>query len=149
MKTILISLLIIIGLSQNTPKLNKQDLIGKWENVSLTVEMPTYGNSDSTSYLKAAEGEWEKVLKIKPIQTTFNEDGSFSSSYFDLDNKPMGIEQGTWFIRNDSLVLVSNNYGSAYKVTISGDKARFKAFLDWDQDGKSDDLYDGWQKRLK
>lgn len=134
---------------QDNSKLTKEDLIGKWENISLEVKMPTFANSDSTSTLVANEGEWEKVLKIKPIQTIFNEDGTFTSSYFNLDNIPIGTEKGTWLIRNDSLVLISNNYGSSYKVIIKEDKARFTSIVDWDRDGKKDDLYDGWQKRVK
>jgi hypothetical protein len=36
-----------------------------------------------------------------------------------------------------------------YRVSLKDDKARFIGLLDWDQDGKADDLYDGWQKRVE
>ena len=149
MKQLIYYLIIISGFVQNSTKVKEKDLFGPWENTSLTVEMPTHNNSDSTAYLKAEEGEWEKVLKIKPIKTLFKENGTFTSTYFDLENQPLGSETGTWFLRNDSLVMVSNNYGSAYQVILSNDRARFIAYLDWDQDGQKDDLYDGWQKRVK
>lgn len=125
----------------------KQNVIGIWENTSLNVTMKLDNGTDST--MRVPEGSWEEVLKIKPIITTYNANGTFKSEYFSLDNKPMGTEEGTWRMRNDSLVLNSLGYDNAYKVIFDGDKAQFVSLLDWDQDGKVDDLYSGWQKRVK
>ncbi len=125
----------------------KQNVIGIWENTSLKVTMKLEDGTDSIANIP--EGSWEKVLNIKPIRTTYYPDGTFRSEYTALDGKPMGTEEGTWRMRNDSLILNSLGYDSGYKVTFKGDKARFVSLLDWDQDGKADDLYDGWQVRLK
>ncbi len=122
-----------------------EKLIGTWENTTLDVQTNTAQGKDTTIYLSIKQGEWEEALKIKPIVTTYLKDGSFKSEYFGLDGKPMGTEEGTWKIRNDSLVLKSGGYDNVYKVTFKGNEARFVSYLDWDQDGAADDLYDGWQ----
>ncbi len=124
-------------------------LIGTWENTRLNVQTNSAQGRDTTVYLAIEKGQWEAALNIKPIITTYLDDGSFKSEYFGLDGKPVGTEEGTWAIRNDSLVLKSGGYDNVYKVTFEGDSARFVSYLDWDQDGAADDLYDGWQKKIR
>lgn len=110
--------------------------------------MNTYKSSDTTRWLIASEGEWEKVLKIKPIETTYFEDGTFKSEYRSLENEPMGTEEGKWLLMGDSLRLFSSHYNYNYKLYLANDRIRFVALVDWDNDGKKDDLYDGWQVRV-
>ncbi|MBV6647759.1 MAG: hypothetical protein KI790_20035 [Cyclobacteriaceae bacterium] len=141
---------IVISCTSGTKRLQPKSIIGKWSNTSLIVEMPTHRASDSSSTLTIRnEQEWEEALKIKPITTMYYEDGTFLSTYQNLENKTLGEEKGTWEIRNDSLFLTSNNYTSGYRVDLEGEQARFRTLLDWDQDGAHDDFYDGWQKRLE
>ncbi|MEQ9288496.1 MAG: hypothetical protein RIG77_16370 [Cyclobacteriaceae bacterium] len=129
--------------------LTKESIVGAWENVSLNVKMNTFQNRDTTSYLRAPEGKWEEVLKIKPIRTVYLENGEYTSTYRDLSNKVVGESKGTWGIRNDSLVLTAEGVEYTYSVIIENGKARFISLQDWDQDGKVDDLYDGWQKKVE
>lgn len=134
---------------QDSNHLSPTDIIGTWENTTLNVEVNTISNGDSSSVLAIDVGEWEKTLNIKPISTTYWTDGTFVSVYRGLDGQEIGKEEGNWSIRNDSLILSSANYKNAYRVTIENKQARFVSYLDWDQDGLMDDLYDGWQKKIE
>jgi len=125
----------------------KPSLIGTWKNTSLTVTMKLDNGQDSV--LQVPEGKWEQVLKMKPIMTTFEEDGRFKSEYYGLYGNHLGTEAGTWVMRCDSLILNSSGYDNAYHVSYEGDKSRFVSLLDFDKDGKKDDLYEGWQIRVK
>jgi hypothetical protein len=122
-------------------------LVGTWQNTSLDVTMAMPDGQDSLMHIE--EGQWEEVLRIKPIVTRYTVDGKFVSDYYTPEGKSLGSELGDWEIRNDSLILKSTNYKWAYKVTFDGNKARFTSLLDWDQDGLADDLYDGWQEKLE
>lgn len=124
-------------------------LLGSWMNTELKVKMNTFQNQDTTRWLIAREGEWEKVLKIKPIVTTYFPDGTFRSEYKDLNDDPIGLEEGKWQLMGDTLKLSSSHYHYDYKLYMENDKIRFVALVDWDEDGKKDDLYDGWQVRVK
>lgn len=123
-------------------------LIGTWENTTLNVQTNTAQGQDTTINMMIENGQWEEILGIKPIITTYLADGTFKSEYFGLDGEPVGTEEGKWRIRNDSLVLKSGGYDSVYKVIFEDEQARFISYLDWDQDGEADDLYDGWQKKI-
>ncbi len=129
--------------------LQPDDMLGVWENVSLDIKINTFQNRDTTTFLRAPEGKWEEVLKIMPIRTAFDKNGGYTSTYRDLDGKVVGKSSGKWQIRNDSLVMEANGVEYTYRVSLKDDKARFIGLLDWDQDGKADDLYDGWQKRVE
>jgi hypothetical protein len=100
------------------------------------------------SVLEAKEGEWEKVLKMKPILTEFRADGTFTSEYTDLNEKLIKKDIGKWVIRNDSLVVISDGKESVYHFVIANDRVHFKAKLDWDGDGENDDVYDAIQVRV-
>jgi len=125
----------------------KDRLIGSWQNTTLDVRINLAEDKDSLIHIE--EGQWETVLKIKPIVTRYTADGVFVSDYYSPEGKSMGSELGKWQIRNDSLILSSNNYKTVYKVTFEGNKAHFTSILDWDQDGDFDDYYDGWQEKMK
>lgn len=127
--------------------LRKSQIIGTWANVSLLVTMKNINKKDSI--LEAKEGEWEQVLKMKPILTTFKSDGSFISEYTDLNESLIKSDSGIWFVRHDSLILEVKGKESVYHFTIINDRIRFKANLDWDGDGEVDDTYDAVQIRIK
>lgn len=101
------------------------------------------GNSDST--FSIPKGQWESILNIKPILTTYLKDGTYSSRYTDLDGGIVRTVLGQWKVKNDSLFLTEENSTTAYFFTWQNDRGSFKAFLDWDGDGAADDLYTGIQ----
>lgn len=122
-------------------------LTGSWQNTTLDLRISIAEGKDSLIHIEA--GQWETILKIKPIVTRYTAEGTFVADYYSVAGKSMGSELGKWEIRNDSLILSSTNYHTAYKVTFDGDRARFISYLDWDQDGDPDDYYDGWQEKVK
>lgn len=124
----------------------KSQLVGTWSNLTLHVEMKS-DNGDSVLIIE--KGEWESTLKIKPIETSFREDGTFISTYYTLDGEIMMTNEGVWYIEEDSVVLVQDNVATSYKASIEEDVATFKGYVDWDQDGEVDDYYQGTQGKMK
>lgn len=120
--------------------------MGQWYNESMQVDLNALeGNSDSTFSIPM--GQWESVLDIKPILTTYLEDGSYSSRYTGLDGGLVRTVQGQWEVVGDSLYLTEENSTTAYFFNWQNGQGSFKAFLDWDGDGLSDDLYTGVQTK--
>ena len=117
-------------------------ILGEWRNLSMIVRMP-----DST--VNVPEGQWESVLGIKPIRTTFNENGSFISEYRTLEDSVFMTSNGTWQIEGDTLAMIERDNENKYYLSIDGDTAIFRGYLDWDQDGLPDDHYAGKQIRFK
>ncbi len=120
---------------------------GKWSNIDLSVIIQTQNNKDTSVTFKVEPGEWEQILQIKPILTEYYEDGSYRSEYRNLNDSLIRVAQGTWEMVGDSLQLSEEQVATLYYIRILGDTATFTAYLDWDQDGKQDDLYQGRQKR--
>lgn len=152
---ILIILLLVIYACSSPKSENKEEeltisksetILGKWANISMTVNMKKEGKEDSILLVK--EGQWEQTLKIKPILTTFNQDSSFSSEYFTLEGQNFNTTYGKWWIRNDSLVMLSEYGETTYHCNISNNQIRFISKLDWDSDGTLDN-YDGIQSKVE
>ncbi|MEP2024127.1 MAG: hypothetical protein ABJH98_19835 [Reichenbachiella sp.] len=150
MKNLTLLFLVFILLSCATKKdepLREEELIGKWTNLSLLVTMKRLEKEDSI--LHAREGEWEKVLKIKPIISEFKEDGTFTAQYSNLNEEIIKEDEGKWFIRNDSLVIEVEGNETTYHFTVNNDRVMYKAKLDWDGEGHKNDFYDGVQVKVK
>ncbi len=129
--------------SEDAGKYSANDIVGSWCNLSMKV---TYLNSDSV--FNVPEGQWEEILRIKPIRTTYLKDSSFLSEYFKLDGSPLFTSSGTWYIKNDSLSLFSNGSVSTYKFSMDKNIGRFVGIIDWNEDGIRNEIYDGKQKKL-
>jgi hypothetical protein len=125
-----------------------EKLIGKWKNVSMTIQMNTYRNSDTTAYYVVKEGNWEKELNIKPIITTLDKDGKYTSEYFTIHGEKFREVTGTWSVKNDSMIFIESGMRTAYQAKIVDSLARFRAIIDWDRDGENDDLYEGIQIKI-
>lgn len=119
-------------------------ILGQWYNESMQVELNALGGkSDST--FSISSGQWESVLNIKPILTTYTVDGGYSSRYTDLDGRVVRSTLGQWTLIGDSLFLTEEGNTTAYFFLWLEGRGSFKGFLDWDGDGQSDDLYTGIQ----
>lgn len=117
--------------------------MGTWSNLSMKI---TYLDMDSV--YEVPKGQWEEMLNIQPIKTTYRSDSTFQSEYFKLDGAPLFTSTGEWYLRDDSLYLVSQGVVTAYKFTIENNVGRFVGILDWNEDGKRSELYDGRQQKL-
>ncbi|MDN5200065.1 hypothetical protein QQ008_01800 [Fulvivirgaceae bacterium BMA10] len=136
--------------SEASPSIDlKNRMIGKWVNVSLHVHMNSYNNSETDSTMLAEEGQWENILKIKPIETTYLENGTFRSVYIGLNDSIVGETSGQWEINEDSLILTIDGIRIAYKTELNNNRTTFTGFLDFDSDGQSDDLYSGIQEKVE
>lgn len=138
----------------NTPvvssNLNPKQLYGEWRNVSMVIT--TAHNTTKSAIEEYKEENWEKDLKIKPIRTYYNADGTYTSEYRDLDNIVFNTTSGNWNIKQDSVVLhqtTPEKRSAAYHIKFQGENvATFTALLDWTNNGKNDDLYVGKQQRM-
>lgn len=131
---------LVIGCSsQNTETL----ILGQWYNQSLEVKLNYPNGGDSTFSVPA--GHWEETLQIKPINTTYYKNGTFTSEYVALDGSPIQTTEGTWVVKGDSLYLTQDGVTGAYYFEWMDGKAAFTGLLDWDSDGNADDLYSGVQ----
>ena len=86
-------------------------------------------------------------MQMKPIRTTFKDDGTFVSEYRNLGDTVMMTMPGSWEMNGDSLIMVENGLPNSYYVTIEDGIATFSGYIDWDGDDKSDDHYLGTQKK--
>ena len=122
----------------------KMDMLGEWRNVSMKVKVNT---DQDDSIIDVPAGKWEERLKIKPIRTTFKEDGTYTSEYRDMEDVVIMTRTGTWSVNGDTLTMGEEGNTYSYATKISGSTAEFEGYIDWDEDGQADDLY--WGKQQK
>ena len=137
-----LSLYFLILLCLNSCKSNPQEalVLGTWYNESLMVELDAKsGKIDSVFSVPA--GDWEVVMQIKPIETTYASDGTYASDYISLEGEKLQSANGEWKIEGDTLYLKEKDKTTAYHFQWLEGIAVFRGYLDWDNDGLEDDLY--------
>ena len=139
---LLILALVMACSAQQKSTITESDVIGTWKNQSLHI---TYVGRDSI--FEVPTGQWEAVLKIKPIETTYQPDHTFISKYYALNDSLMFTNQGNWELKGDSLALTSEGVTTWYRFTIADGLGIFEGMLDWDQDGQANELYRGTQAK--
>jgi hypothetical protein len=100
------------------------------------------------SIFKVPEGQWENILKIKPILTTYYPEGRYESKYYNLMDSLLFTSEGNWELKGDSLYLKEAGIITTYHVFLDLPKATFTGQLDWDQDGDSAEVYQGVQIKI-
>ncbi len=141
-------LLLSLSLSCSTEKDKYAQLEGEWSNVSLYVQQKTVNNTEHDSILIVNEGQWDSLLQMKPIRTTYYNNGTYISRYYNLADSLLFESEGKWHFIGDSLYLSTDEGSTAYYFSVlPNNRAGFAAVLDWDNDGYSDDFYDGVQQK--
>jgi hypothetical protein len=102
--------------------------------------------------IEADSSNWEDRLHIKPIRTRFQADGTYYSEYRNLQDSIVRRPSGTWTLKGDSLTisqLQPETVQMTFQLHIEKDIATFRVFIDFDGDGKTNDLYYGRQRKYQ
>jgi len=100
--------------------------------------------------MEADSSNWEERLHIKPIRTHFEADGTYYSEYRNLQDSIVRRPSGTWSLKGDSLTmsqLQPEPMQMTLQLQIEKDVATFTGLIDFDGDGKTNDLYYGRQRK--
>lgn len=128
-------------------------LPGLWESTTIHVEMETFDGTALNQVSDIKEDDWAEELRREHLMTTYDPNGTFQWEYFDLDRdsivkSPMMF----WELKGDSLYTTDPEYQNnfIYKVILHGDSVmEFRSKVDWDFDGKKDDLYYGKARKVR
>lgn len=124
-----------------------QSLVGEWRNSSLEITLYTAYGHEGTEVIKHDESNWEARFGMKPARTFFQEAGTYYTEYRDLNDSIFQIADGTWLIKEDSLIMTEPDFTYRYLLKVEGETAQFTAAVDGDEDGEWDDSYVEVQRR--
>jgi hypothetical protein len=151
-RTLVISSMIflLVGCKNSEESLQDQ-LVGEWSNLSMKITTNSKNNTDSNEVFEVDRAKWEETLKIKPIRTLFRADSTYNSPHFNLKDSLVFNPSGKWWVEGDKvyfLQLFPSTDASYFTLSINKDTATFEGPVDWDEDGKKDDIYFGRQIKV-
>jgi len=121
----------------------RSSLIGTWQSDALVVGIDTMNNSDLNVVLEITKDEWCEKLKLQPIQTIFNANNTYVSAYVSTDGKLLKITAGKWDVGKNQLrihQLFPIEKQMDYRIDLTAGSAELRSRLDFDGDGKNDDM---------
>jgi hypothetical protein len=134
-----------MSLFSHLPKTSlKEQLIGRWENRDMTIQVNSYQGMD-TSFTTTLTGkeQWENKLGINSVITEYKANGSYITYYYDFENNPIRTTEGTWDLIGNILILKDHGKMTRYDISIKDKIAIMESTIDWDEDGNLDDNYKG------
>jgi len=151
MKTIVVSgLLLLVGCSERREY--APELLGTWENTFLMLESADVSEMDPRFEVFVADSNnWERVMGIKPVRTTYQADGTLSAEYRNLLDSVYTVAGGTWHTRDDSLYFFQwkpDTFIATWRFAVAMDTLKMWGIVDWERDGVRNDKYYGTQKRI-
>jgi hypothetical protein len=148
---LLLMLLASCGGEGNDKQELSKRLVGEWRNADMKITMNSYMNSDSTRVFEVNEQNWEQKMRMRPLHTIFNENGTYRSPHISLKDSIFYDPVGKWVIQGDTLIMQDTfpkrGLKYKYKIIIEDENAEFRGLEDCDNDGKADDEYVGRQRR--
>lgn len=120
-------------------------LTGEWRNLYVRINI-------KDKVMEADSSNWEARLQIKPIRTHFQADGSYYYEYRNLQDSVVMMPSGTWTIEGDSLIMSQTKPQATrmkFLLQIDKDVATFTGLIDFDGDGKTEELYYGRQRKYR
>lgn len=126
----------------------EMDLAGTWQNISMLVKVNSFNRSDTSFIVDINEENWDQKMTIKPIVTTIQSDGTYTSEFRNSFDSLMYMPKGTWLLDGDTLIMEDQQATYKYQIFIDGSRAEFRSNMDWDGDGDMDDEYFGVQQKI-
>ena len=125
------------------PKVHDPVVVGTWESSFVFIESADVPETDPRwEYFVATPNNWERVMGIKPVRTTYVADGTFSAKYRNLQDSVFVTATGTWHTAGDSLYFFQwapDTFSATYQYTVSQDTLKFNGVVDWERDGIRND----------
>jgi len=122
----------------------KNSLVGMWQAYDIIVGIDTIHNSGNSALLEVNNNDWRDKLKLRPIQTIFNANNTYVSAYCTDEGRLIRVTSGKWDMKKNQLnihQLFPNDKEMNYRIELSAGVAQLRSKLDFDGDGKSDDMY--------
>lgn len=141
--------LFIFSCDKNEKPISMDNIYGTWQYTTLNVKINSLDNSTQDEMFFVLPDEWSVKQGMTPLVTILNKDNTWENQFYTVPDSTFRVSKGTWKIENDSLIFTSGDSRIAYSFILKDSLLTIKTILDYDQDGKSDDEYEGVQKKLK
>jgi hypothetical protein len=126
-------------------------LVGMWQMNTLVVGIDTIQNSATSGVLEISPDNWNERLKMQPIQTLFSSNKTYISAYCSEEGKIIHFATGRWEVEKNQLKihqLFPSDKQMNYRIDLTDGCAQLRSHLDFDGDGKTDDMLYYEMKRV-
>lgn len=122
------------------------ELSGIWQSTRVMVEINHKGEGNASTLLAEGQDEFVEQLGIKSNVGEYRRDGTYTETYVGLKDAIIYQPSGTWSVEGDTFLVRQTQPAPLlhrFHLHQQGDRATFTGYVDWDQDGKQDDLFTG------
>jgi len=121
----------------------QDDIVGTWRTQEIEVTLVTHRDSKRDSTYQLEPPRTGAGRQLQPPLTFIQADGSYRDEIRDDLGEVVKENKGFWHLTGDTLIMRMEAQQGAemrFHVLKNGNKLRLTNQVDWDADGKKDDL---------
>lgn len=126
----------------------KAALQGTWQTYQINVAVNSADGKDTFRTESLTEAIWKKRFLMEPPVYYFQADQKYRLVHRNMDGLIVDQSRGMWNTFGDTLVLIEPDATYNYRVKLGEGKAAFRTFLDWDDDGETDDEFQSLNRQI-
>ncbi len=125
-------------------------VVGRWILQKQTSVVNALEEGTEKDTIVVLEDRQYRELSLKPAEIEYGSEGAYLLVFKDYADQIKLRKPGLWMFNHDTLVYMQmdSTVENKYAAVLTDTTMTLKGFIDYDDDGKTDDAYEGFYRKL-
>lgn len=143
---------ILAGCNGNDARVKEypKKVVGRWILQKQTSVVNALEEGAKKDTIVVLEDKQYRELSLKPAEIEYGAEGAYLLVFKDYADQIKLRKPGLWMFNHDTLVYMQmdSTVENKYAAVLTDTTMTLKGFIDYDDDGKTDDAYEGFYRKL-
>ncbi len=143
---------ILAGCNGNDARIKEypKKVVGRWILQKQTSVVNALEEGAEKDTIVVLEDKQYRELSLKPAEIEYGAEGAYLLVFKDYADQIKLRKPGLWMFNHDTLVYMQmdSTVENKYAAELTDTTMTLKGFIDYDDDGKTDDAYEGFYRKL-
>lgn len=143
---------ILAGCNGNDARIKEypKKVVGRWILQKQTSVVNALEEGAEKDTIVVLEDKQYRELSLKPAEIEYGAEGAYLLVFKDYADQIKLRKPGLWMFNHDTLVYMQmdSTVENKYAAVLTDTTMTLKGFIDYDDDGKTDDAYEGFYRKL-
>ena len=143
---------ILAGCNGNDARIKEypKKVVGRWILQKQTSVVNALEEGAEKDTIVVLEDKQYRELSLKPAEIEYGPEGAYLLVFKDYADQIKLRKPGLWMFNHDTLVYMQmdSTVENKYAAVLTDTTMTLKGFIDYDDDGKTDDAYEGFYRKL-
>lgn len=149
---VLVLIATLAGCNSNDARIKEypKKVVGRWILQKQTSVVNALEEGAEKDTIVVLEDRQYRELSLKPAEIEYGPEGAYLLVFKDYADQIKLRKPGLWMFNHDTLVYMQmdSTVENKYAAVLTDTTMTLKGFIDYDDDGNTDDAYEGFYRKL-